>query len=135
MRQAFFGEEAQRVQRGRDDVKVMVRYPESGRRSLQDLGQLRIRTPSGDEVPLDEVAEVAPGRAAASITRVDRKRALRVSGEIDESDPNASPGAINGRLRTSVLPALCARHPGLSFGFQGDQKKQSELLQIGRAHV
>ena len=128
VRQAFFGEEAQRVQRGRDDVKVMVRYPETGRRSLQDLAQLRIRTPGGDEVPLGEVATVTTGRAAASITRVDRKRALRVSGEVDESDPQASPNAINARLRSDVLPRLVDRHPGLSFGFQGDQKKQADLL-------
>ena len=128
VRQAFFGEEAQRVQRGRDDVKVMVRYPETGRRSLQDLAQLRIRTPAGDEVPLGEVADATTGRAAASITRVDRKRALRVSGEVDEGDPDASPNAINARLRSEVLPRLMARHPGLSFGFQGDQKKQADLL-------
>jgi multidrug efflux pump subunit AcrB len=128
VRQAFYGEEAQRVQRGRDDVKVMVRYPEQGRRSLLDLAQLRVRTAAGDEVPLAEVAEVKPGRAASTINRVNRKRALRVSGEVDESDPNASPEALNNRLRSEVLPALVARHPGLSFGFEGDQKKKTDLL-------
>ena len=128
VRQAFYGEEAQRVQRGRDDVKVMVRYPESGRRSPLDLAELRVRTAAGDEVPLAEVAEVKPGRAASTINRVNRKRALRVSGEVDESDPNASPEALNNRLRTEVLPALVARHPGLSFGFEGDQKKKADLL-------
>ena len=128
VRQAFYGEEAQRVQRGRDDVKVMVRYPADGRRSLQDLEELRIRTPSGDEVPLAEVATATTGRASSSITRVNRKRALRVSGEVDESDPNASPEAINARLRTEVMPRLVARHPGLSWGFEGDQKKKTDLL-------
>ena len=128
VRQAFYGEEAQRVQRGRDDVKVMVRYPESGRRSLRDLAQLRVRTAAGDEVPLAEVAEIEPGRASSTINRVNRKRALRVSGEIDESDPDASPEALNARLRSDVLPALVSRHPGLSFGFEGDQKKKTDLL-------
>ncbi|MFN9706089.1 MAG: efflux RND transporter permease subunit [Planctomycetota bacterium] len=128
VRQAFYGEEAQRVQRGRDDVKVMVRYPESGRRSLQDLDGLRIRTGSGDELPLAEVADAAFGRAASTITRVDRKRSLRVSGDIDENDPEASPAAVNGRLRESVLPALVARPPGLGWAFQGDQKKQADQL-------
>jgi multidrug efflux pump subunit AcrB len=71
---------------------------------------------------------VKPGRAASTINRVNRKRALRVSGEVDESDPNASPEALNNRLRTEVLPALVARHPGLSFGFEGDQKKKTDLL-------
>ncbi len=128
VRQAFYGEEAQRVQRGRDDLKVMVRYPESGRRSLQDLEGLRIRTANGDEIPLAEVADAELGRAAATISRVDRKRSLRVSGEIDETDPNASPSAVNARLRDAVLPALVARHPGLGWAFQGDQKKQADLL-------
>ncbi|MBL8750412.1 MAG: efflux RND transporter permease subunit [Planctomycetes bacterium] len=128
VRQAFYGEEAQRVQRGRDDVKVMVRYPEDGRRSLDDLDALRIRTPAGDEVPLREVAEATSGRSFSTIQRVNRKRALRVSGEIDENDPNASAEAINARLRLEVLPALIDRHPGLSAAFEGDQKKKTELL-------
>jgi len=128
VRQAFYGEEAQRVQRGRDDVKVMVRYPEAGRRSLADLHELRIRTPNGDEVPFDEVAAVNHGRASSSITRVDGRRTLRISGEIDENDPDASPDAINTRLREEVLPALVAAHPGLSWAFEGDEKKRRELL-------
>lgn len=128
VRQAFYGEEAQRIQRGRDDVKVMVRYPESGRRSLRDLDELRIRTTNGDEVPFAEVAEATLGSASASISRVNRKRALRVSGEIDETDPNASADAINARLRTEVIPRLLQQHPGLSWGFEGDQKKKTDLL-------
>jgi multidrug efflux pump subunit AcrB len=128
VRQAFYGEEAQRVQRGRDDLKVMVRYPEVGRRSLTDLTDLRIRTASGDEVPLDEVASSKLGRASSTITRVNRRQVLRVGGEIDENDKSASPEAINARLRQEVLPALVARHPGLGYGFEGDQKKRAELL-------
>ncbi|MEZ6037103.1 MAG: efflux RND transporter permease subunit [Planctomycetota bacterium] len=128
VRQAFYGEEAQRVQRGRDDVKVMVRYPEGERRSLRDLQDMYIRTASGDEVPLAEVAEASTGRSFSSITRVDQKRALGVRGSIDESDPDASAEAINERLRKEVLPALVKRHNGLSFGFEGDQKKKADLL-------
>lgn len=128
VRQAFYGEEAQRVQRGRDDLKVMVRYPEAARRSLAELDQLRIRTPSGDEVPFHEVADATAGRAWSTISRVNRKRVLRVSGEIDDNDPNASAEAINRELRESVLPALAQRYNGLGYGFEGDQKKKSDLL-------
>lgn len=128
VRQAFYGEEAQRIQRGRDDVKVMVRYPESERRSLADLDNMRIRTPSGDEVPLSNVATTTSGRSFSTITRVNQKRALRVSGEIDENDPDASAEAINARLRDEVMPAIVARYDGLSWRFEGDQKKKTELL-------
>ena len=62
MRQAFYGEEAQRIQRGRDDIRVMVRYPRDERRSLGDLENMRIRTPDGGEVPFSRVAVVEPGR-------------------------------------------------------------------------
>ena len=56
VRQGFYGEEAQRIQRGRDDVRVMIRYPKSNRRSLGDLEMMKIRTPAGDEVPFSAVA-------------------------------------------------------------------------------
>ena len=62
VRQAFYGEEAQRIQRGRDDIRVMVRYPRDDRRSLGDLENMRIRTPNGAEVPFGQVAQVEPGR-------------------------------------------------------------------------
>ena len=128
VRQAFFGEEAQRVQRGRDEVKVMVRYPEASRRSLEDLDNLRIRTQDGAEAPLSEVAEASFGRGYASITRVDQKRIVRVSGDVDENDPNASPEAINQELREKLLPDLVARYPGLGWSFEGDQKNKADLL-------
>ena len=128
VRQAFYGEEAQRVQRGRDEVKVMVRYPQESRRSLHDLDGLRIRTQEGAEVPLSEVAQATVGRGFASITRVDQMRVVRVSGDIDENDPNASPEAVNQDLREHVLPDLVRRHPGLAWSFEGDQKNKADLL-------
>ncbi len=128
VRQAFYGEEVQRIQRDRDDVKVMVRYPESERRSLAYLDDMRIRTPQGDEVPFGEVAEVDPGRAFASIQRVNRKRVVRVSAEVDETDPQADAEKLNRDLRETVLPDLRARHHGLAWGFEGDQKKRADLF-------
>ncbi|MGK0202708.1 MAG: multidrug efflux pump subunit AcrB, partial [Planctomycetota bacterium] len=128
VRQAFYGEEAQRIQRGRDDVKVMVRYPESERKSLADLDNMRIRTANGSEVPLRMVADTVSGRSFSTITRVNQKRALRVSGEIDENDPDADATAINERLRDVVMPMIMARYDGLSWRFEGDQKKKTELL-------
>lgn len=126
VRQGFYGEEAQRVQRGRDDVKVMVRYPEADRRSLADIENMRIRTPGGDEVPLLTVADVTIGRGYAQIDRADQRRVVSVTAEVDESVGDAN--QINQQLAASVLPRLMREYPGLSWRFEGAQREQAESL-------
>ena len=132
VRQAFYGEETQRIQRGRDDIRVMVRYPADKRRSLGDLEGMRIRTPDGGEVPFSHVAVVDPGRGFASIKRVDRNRAINVMASIDES--TTSTGAVNGDLAANVLPQLIADYPGVRYAFEGVEAEQRDAvggLQIG----
>ncbi len=91
IRQAFYGEEAQRIQRGRDDIRVMVRYPREQRRSIADLDNLRIRTATGEEVPLREVARVTIGDGLAAIRRAERKRMVDVTALLQrEITPNPS---------------------------------------------
>ena len=126
VRQAFYGEEAQRVQRGRDDIRVMVRYPKDERRSLGDLENMRIRTPNGGEVPFTAVAQVEPGLGFASITRVDRNRALNVTAAIDPAVTSA--GSVISDLRSRILPEVLAAYPGVSYTFQGAQAEQAETL-------
>ena len=126
VRQAFYGEEAQRIQRGRDDVRVMVRYPENERRSLGDLDNMRIRTPDGGEVPFRQVAVVERGRGFASIKRVDRQRALNVTAAVDASVTSA--GAVIADLETRILPEVLAAFPGVSYSFEGAQAEQAESV-------
>jgi multidrug efflux pump subunit AcrB len=126
VRQAFYGEEAQRIQRGRDEVKVMVRYPESARRSLGDLEELRIRAAGGVEVPFAQVAEARMGQGYATITRVNRQRAISVTADVDVSQANAN--EINRELRDRVLPELLAEHPSVRFSFEGERREQGETL-------
>ena len=126
VRQAFYGEEAQRIQRGRDDVKVMVRYPEAQRRSITDLENLRIRTPTGGEVPFYAVARADTGRGYATIRRSDRQRIVRVTGDIDRSRANA--GEILRDLESAFLPQLVADHPGLSYSLEGEQSEQRDMV-------
>ncbi|MDA1183617.1 MAG: efflux RND transporter permease subunit [Acidobacteria bacterium] len=126
VRQAFYGEEAQRIQRGRDDVRVMVRYPRDERGSIGDLENMRIRTPAGVEVPFGQVALVTEGRGYASITRVDRQRAVNVTATVD-SDVVAA-GDVIGDLDSRVLPELLAGHPGVRFTFEGMQSQQREAI-------
>ena len=132
VRQAFYGEEAQRIQRGRDDIRVMVRYPADQRRSVGNLENMRIRTPDGAEVPFRQVAVVEPGRGFASIKRVDRNRAVNVTASVDE-DVTTS-GAVIGDLVNRILPEVLAEHPGVVYSFEGMQSEQRDAiggLQIG----
>ena len=126
VRQAFYGEEAQRIQRGRDDVRVMVRYPESARRSLGDLERMRIRTPDGQEVPFSQVAVVEPGRGFASIKRVDRRREVSVTADVDDSQTTA--GQVIADLEARVLPEILANHPGVLYTFEGEQSEQRDAM-------
>ena len=126
VRQAFYGEEAQRIQRGRDDIRVMVRYPLEDRRSLGDLENMRIRTPGGGEVPFGQVAEVDPGRGFASIKRVDRNRAVNVTASVDENVTTS--GTVLADLQSRVLPEVLARHPGVRYMFEGVQAEQVDAV-------
>jgi multidrug efflux pump subunit AcrB len=126
VRQAFWGEEVQRIQRGRDEVKVVVRYPAAERRSLGALDTLRVRTADGAALPFASVAEVRLGSGSAAIQRVDRARVVAVTADVDVALGNAN--AISADLRASVLPQIAARFPGVSFAFAGQQAEQSDFL-------
>lgn len=117
VRQAFFGTEAQRIQRGRDDVRVMVRYPLEARRSLGALSRMMIRTGTGQEVPFEEVARVVPGKALPSIRRVDRNRIVRVSAEGDTETVDID--GVEAEVLENFMPGLLADYPGVSVSLQG----------------
>jgi len=125
VRQAFHGEEAQRIPRGRDDVRVVVRHPSEARRSLADVERLWIRTPDGGAVPFATVAEVSLGEGFAAIQRVDRERVVVVTSDVDVAA--ASPNAIVGELLERDLPALEAAH-GVRAAFAGEQAEQRDFL-------
>ncbi len=154
VRQAFYGEEVQRLQRGRDEVKVMVRYPEEERVSLQNMSSMKIRTRAGAEVPFSEVAAPAEGRGYSFILRRDRERAVTIGADVDKSVPGADPNVIvaaltrpewkapaNGMERfmesmgmwpeketTGVLTRMKAEFPDIQWSFEGEQKDQRENM-------
>ena len=128
VRQGFFGEEVQRIQRGREDIRVMVRYPGSDRRSVGDLEGMRFRTHSGAEVPFSTVAEGRLGRGPASITRVDRNRSINVMAAVDSSVTTSQ--QVLADLETSFLPALLESHDSVRYAFLGDQ---AELIEATEA--
>ncbi|GAG79701.1 unnamed protein product, partial [marine sediment metagenome] len=89
LRDAFYGNESLKIQRGRDEIKVMVRYPEWQRRSLGDVENMRVRTATGAEVPFAEVAEVEMKRGYTTLRRVGRNNVINVSADVDEATANA----------------------------------------------
>jgi len=126
VRQAFYGAEAQRIQRGRDDIRVMVRYPRDQRTSLADLDNLRIRTSDGGEVPFYAVAHMDRGRGYATINRSDRRRVINVTADIDEAVANTN--EILADLKSDFLPALLAEYPGLTYDLEGVQREQKQTI-------
>lgn len=124
LRAGFFGEEALRVQRGRDEVRVWVRYPEHERRSLSNLDVIRIRTPQGDEVPLFSVADTVMEEGYTTIRRVDGLRRIAITADIFTDIANA--GEVVAALQRDFLPTAQERYPDLTFAFEGDQAEQME---------
>jgi multidrug efflux pump subunit AcrB len=122
----YFGDEALRLQRGRDDVRVKVRYTADERRRLADLDRVRIRTPNGFEVPLRSVADVTYAPGYAEIGRVDGMRRVVVSAGVDTHKANAA--EIFGELTARFFPELMGKYPGLKVAQQGEQKKMREAF-------
>ena len=125
VRNAFQGNEAFRQQRGRNEVTIRVRRPESERTSVYDVEQLIIQTPSGAEVPLMDVAEVTPGRAYTTINRRDARRTVTVSADVD---PVSETSHVQTTLWQEVLPELAQDYPGLSYQFEGKQADMAESM-------
>ncbi len=127
VRQGFYGEEAQRIQRGRDDVRVMVRYPAEDRRSLGNLEDMRVRTPEGAEVPFSSVAEADMGRGYATIKRVNRQRAINVTADVDSAIANEN--EVIAAIKSTTLPELLKDHPRVFYTLEGVQNEQRETTE------
>jgi len=123
VRQAFYGQEAQRIPRGREDVRVMIRYPEDERRSLANLETMRIRRPDGIEIPFSSVAEAKMGRGFSTIRRVNRNRTINIRADINKKETNLA--GINEDL-TQFLSNLTSQYPGVNWSFEGEAKEQRE---------
>ena len=123
--QAFLGLQAQRIQRGRDDVRVLVRYPIEERRTLASLQELLITAPDGRLVPLANVATVKPGRGPSTITRINGYRVLNVTADIDKSTVNTV--VLFAELQ-QYLDELLVKYPGITYSFEGEQARQAETF-------
>ncbi len=122
----YYGDEALRLQRGRDDIRVKVRYTADERSRVSDIQRVRIRTPNGYEAPLFSVANVSFSPGYSTITRTDGMRRVSVSAGVDTNKANAN--EIFAELSSGFFPGLMKKYPGLFVALQGEQKKMRESL-------
>jgi multidrug efflux pump subunit AcrB len=121
--QAFKGLEAQRIQRGRDDIRVLVRYPRDERNTLASLSEMLITAPNGRRIPLSNVATLIPGKGPSQITRIDRFRVLNVTADINKDATNMV--VLQADL-VDFIDSILPRYPGITYVMEGEQRQQRE---------
>lgn len=126
IRHSFYGAEALRQPRGHDEIRVMVKLPQSTRRTLAGLEDLLIRAPGGGEIPLGQAAEVIPTTAPVRIERVDGARVLNVTGNVIHGTTTGN--KVLGAFSKNELPDILAKYPGLRYTFEGEQREQREAM-------
>ena len=126
VRQAFYGDEVQRVQRGRDEVKVFLRYPKDERVSLNNLEQMNVRVGNNVEVPLGQVAQGKLSNGYSTITRTDRKRSISITADVDLSEANAN--EILAKFETEHIATILLDYPSVNYSFEGEQREQRDTL-------
>lgn len=134
VRHAFYGAEAQRVQRGIDEVKVMVRYPLEDRENVNSLNNMYIRTPTGEEVPFETVAQLEVKQGLLKATRINYQRAAEVTAEANKQI--VEPDKVISDIEQHVLPRLIEKYPGLSYSLSGaadEEAKMANSMLIGFA--
>lgn len=126
IRASYYGAEVMRLQRGRHEVKLMVRYPPEQRRSLANLEEIRVRTNDGVERPITELAEIQVVRGYNEINRLNQKRSITISADIDEQVANARETVA--ALQAEFMPQLLEKYPGLSVNWEGQQEQTQESV-------
>ncbi len=123
IRAAFFGFEVQRIQRQRDDIRVMVRYPESERKSLDNLLQMLILMPDGNKIPLRQIAHLSPDTSPTVINRIDHRRTLNVTADVNKQSVNM---LLLQQKINSFIDKLLIQHPGVKYSLEGEAREQRE---------
>jgi multidrug efflux pump subunit AcrB len=126
VRQAFFGYEVQRILRGRDDVRVYIRYPEEERNSLYNLDSMLIRTADGAEIPFIEVADLVASQSPSRITRIDQRRSLNITADVDKQRANIE--AIKREV-VQFMDEILLRFPAIRYTIEGEAKEQRQSFQ------
>lgn len=125
VRSGFFGVQAQRFQRGQDEIRVWVRYDRENRSSINDLDKMRIVTPTGDRVPLQEIATYIIERGDVSINHLEGQREIQISADV--KDPDQSSTDILDDIRNDIMPDLQAKYPTITASYEGQNREASKI--------
>ena len=126
VRNSYYGAEVMRLQRGRHEVKLMVRYPTEERRSLTNFNDIRVRTGDGSERPLTELADITVARSYGEINRIDQMRAITIKADMDEQLGNTAD--TMRALRTDFMPQLLAKYPGIYARYEGEAEQTQDSV-------
>ncbi|WP_178989737.1 efflux RND transporter permease subunit [Winogradskyella schleiferi] len=125
VRSGFFGAQAQRFQRGQDEIKVWVRYDKNNRSSINDLDAMRIVTPTGERVTLKDIATYSIARGDVAINHLEGKREIQVYADL--KDPSTSNTDIIDDIRTVFIPELQSKYPTINASFEGQNREAGKL--------
>jgi len=125
VRAGFFGLQAQRFQRGQDEIRVWVRYDRENRESINDLDDMRIIAPGGQRVPFSEIATYEIKRGDESISHLNGQREIQVNADLD--DPKGSPTEILADIETNVMPDILSKYPTVSVLYEGQNREAKKL--------
>lgn len=131
VRAGFFGFQAQRFQRGQDEIKVWVRYDLPNRTSIKQLDDMRILTPTGDKIPLSEIATYSIKRGEIAIYHLDGKREIQVNADLQ--NPTLSANDILNDIKTELMPELLKKYPSISVSYEGQQREASKVQNSAKA--
>ncbi len=130
VRSGFFGRQAQRFQRGRDEVKVYVRYDEKGRNSLNDLNNMEVIAPNGVRVPLSEIITYEIERGEVAINHLNGQREIKVDADLVDNKDSASD--ILDNLKQTFMPTLLAKYPSVSPLYEGQNREAAKVQQSSK---
>lgn len=127
VRAGFFGTQAQRFQRGQDEIRVWVRYDRQNRSSITDLDEMRITTPSGNKVPLKEIATYTIERGDVAINHLDGRREIQISADLKD-DKATSATDIMADIQSQIMPEIQSKYPTVSASYEGQNREAGKLL-------
>ncbi|MFN9370167.1 MAG: efflux RND transporter permease subunit [Planctomycetia bacterium] len=128
IRASFYGEAVMRLQRGRHEVKLMVRYPQAERRTLATLDEIRVTSPDGVKRPISELADVAIERGYSEINRLGQKRSITVTADIDVAKTTLTSSQVIADMEKRLMPSFATDYPAVRVRWEGQREQSNESL-------